>query len=101
MSFDALLIDRCDIVRRSHDRWGAVVVEAVDLDVRCRWVYKSKLVRDFHGEEVMSYAQVFFAPTVALGPNDQLRYEGREWSPVRIHRPADSSRRHHVEVYVA
>jgi hypothetical protein len=100
MSFNSLLIDHCDVVHREHDKWGKVSVTSIDLGVVCRWEYKNRLMRNFRGEEVMSYAQVFFKPTANVGQNDQLRHDGREWSPVRIERQEDSVGLHHLEVYV-
>jgi hypothetical protein len=100
MSFDSLLINHCDIVHREHDKWGKVSVIAIDIDVVCRIEYQNRLVRDFRGEEVVSYARLFFKPTVNLSQNDQLRFDGREWSPVRLERQQDSLVIHHLEVYV-
>jgi hypothetical protein len=101
MSFDSLLIDTSDIIDRVLDKWGGLVSETVTPAVPCRIEYKNRLLRDFKGEEVLSYAQVFYRPDVALSQNSRIRFDGKEWSPIRLERQQDSVGIHHIEVWVS
>jgi len=100
MSYAGLLINTCDVVRKTQDQYGRLTGEVVASGVKCRWMYGMKRVLDDRGEEAMATAKVFFLPTVTLDTNYFLRYNGTEYKIIKILRPQDSTALHHVEVYV-
>lgn len=100
MSYTSLLINTCDVVHRTLDKWGAVVAMWTESGVKCRIGYKTQLIRDFKGEQVISYAEVFFLTSANVGHNDRLFFDGREWSILKFQRQQDSVNVHHKEVFV-
>lgn len=100
MTYPSLLINTCDVIHRILDKWGALVSETPEYGVKCRWEYKTQLIRDSKGEQVISYAEVFFLASANIGHNDRLRKDGRDWSILKFERQQDSSSVHHKEIYV-
>jgi len=100
MSYVGLLINQCDVIQKTKDKYGRLTGEVVASGVKCRWMYGMKRVLDDRGEEAMAAAKVFFLPTVTLDTNYFLRYNGIEYKIIKILRPQDSVALHHVEVYV-
>lgn len=100
MSYDSLLINTCDIIQRTPDKWGQTS-DVIQAGVKCRIMYGNRLVRDFNGEEVLSSAKIFFRSTVNIGHEDMIRFGGVKHAVLKILRPQDSIAIHHVEVYVA
>lgn len=99
MSFDALLINTCDLIRISIDKWNRPT-EHVTADVKCRIEYGHQLVRDFKGEHVLSTAVVFFEPDVTIDHKYKIRFGSVDHAIINIQRPQNGSSIHHIEVLI-
>jgi hypothetical protein len=100
MTYASLLINTCSVIHRTLDKWGAVISEVTIPNVKCRIEYKTRLIRNMKGEQVISYAHVFFLTSANIDHNDRLYFDGREWSILRFERQQDSVNVHHKEVFV-
>jgi hypothetical protein len=102
MTYTSLLINKLDIVHTTLDKYGQVTATVVEPAVTCRIEYQNRLMRNFKGEEVLSYARVFFLTSASLSllQDDKLRFDGQDWSIIRLERQQDSFHIHHLEVYV-
>jgi hypothetical protein len=100
VSYNALLINTCNIETVTKDKWGSPASTVVVTGENCRINYANKIVRDFKGQEVLSLARVFFKSTVALTEASRLYFDGRWHGIQRIERSQNSVAIHHVEVWV-
>jgi len=99
MSYSGLLINTCDIIQRTFDKWNEPS-ETVQSDIRCRYIRHHKLIRNIEGEEILSSGKFFFESSVNIGHEDIIRFNGVKYSVVEIRRVQNSSALHHIEVYV-
>jgi len=100
MSYNSLLINTCDAVRKNLDQYGRITGETVWPGLKCRWMFGLRRVLDDKGEEIISLAKVFFLPTANIQTHFYLRYSGREYKIIKVLEPQDSTALHHKEVYV-
>jgi hypothetical protein len=63
--------------------------ETSSKSIKVRWEGKRRLVRDNHGQEVVSEARVFCVEPVK--PGDILKYEDREWPVIAVSTVPDLS----------
>lgn len=106
MSYDALLIHTCDLIDKGGGAWGEPSL-TVYSDIVCRIMYGNMKVKDFRGEEVVSYAKLFFKIDQNIRQTMLVRIydtnepaKFREHDIVKISRPSDSVKIHHMEVWI-
>ena len=100
MSYSGLLINTSNIIRRTFDKWGGEDVITTISDRPCRIMYETKLMTDFKGEEVKSFAKIFYGPKESIEHEDQIEFNGIEHAIITIRKPQDSDQVHHLEVWV-
>lgn len=101
MSYDGLLINTCDLVNETKDKWGRITATVVTAGVPCRIEHGYRTVVDFKGEERLATAVVFFKSGQAISQDTRVRINGRDHGILDIQRPQDSVTEHHVEVAIA
>jgi len=93
------LVDDITVIQhQKEDQWGEPLPD-VKIAVKGKIEYKTRLVRDLRGEEVVSSAMVMLANR-DLTHADRLKFDGIEHSILRIDKPKAFSDPH-LEVYVA
>ena len=100
MSYNSLLIHTVALVTRSYDKLGDPT-ESTATGIPCRVMYTVRKIKDIRGEEVTSYAKIFFKSTQAITPEDLVTIDGQNHPIVKISRPSDSAQIHHKEVWVS
>ena len=104
----AYMIDDVTIIRHGGlDSWNEPLA-TTDIDVKGKIDYRTRLVRNLAGEEVISPATVYFNDSIeaaaflgrALTHEDRLRFDGIEHSILSIVRPKAFSW-YHYEVAIA
>lgn len=99
MSYEGLLPNKVDLIQVDVDKWGHKT-ETVEPDEKCRIEYANRLVRNFAGEVVLSSARIFFKKTASVHETTRIRYGSYDHSVIRLDKPQDASKIHHIEVYV-
>jgi uncharacterized protein YdeI (YjbR/CyaY-like superfamily) len=99
MSFDSLLINTCDLIDKTTVAWSEET-ETLRAGIVCRIQYGNKWIRSYKGESVLSTALIFFQPTLVIGFQTRVVFDGREHAILNISKPQDSVAIHHLEVYV-
>lgn len=74
------------LVAGTPDQWG--VVAYTEVSRRCRIEYKTRLVRNQQGEQVVSNVRVFFASDVTVTHADKFNLDGADRSILRIDKPS-------------
>ena len=100
MSYDSLLINISDIIRRTFDKWGDETTRTTAADRPCRIEYDTRLMTAYNGEEVLSFAVVFYGKNEAIDHQDLVKFDGIEHAIITIKRPQDSTIIHHKEVWI-
>ncbi len=100
MSYNSLLINTSDILRRTFDKWGEVTATTTLADQPCRIMYDTRLMRDFKGEEVISAAKLFYKYDQTIDHQDLVKFDDLEHAIIIIKKPQDASQIHHLEVWV-
>lgn len=100
MSFQALLINTSDIKIETKDKWGKIVSTTTHAAVRCRIVYKNRIVRNSLGQEVASLATVYYESTAPVVEGALIYFEGRWHGIQSITRAQNAHHVHHLEVAV-
>jgi len=106
MSYNSLLINKVDLVDHTIDPWGEPI-DVVTKDVVCRIMYGNKLVRNFAGEQVLSFAKIFLKAdqtithTMEVIITDPDTGTKKEHPIIKIAVPQDSTKRHHREVWIS
>jgi hypothetical protein len=100
MSYSGLLINTSDIIRRTFDKWGDETSSITMAARPCRIMYETKLIRSYEGEEMISFAKLFYGPGEDIEHQDQIKFGGIEHAIITIKKPQDSSHTHHIEAYV-
>lgn len=67
------------------------------VDIRCRIEPKRQLVRDREGNEVVAEARLFAEPTVELGPEDRVTWDGRAYTVIEARKVYGLREPSHVE----
>jgi len=94
----AYLVDSIIIMKSGGvDEWGEPL-PPTETSVKGRIEYKTKLIRDIAGEEVVSSAMVYFEDR-DLDHEDKLKFNDVEHVILRIDKPKACSTPH-LEVYI-
>jgi len=107
MSYAGLLINTVDLIDYTKDVWQEPT-EVVTPNVKCRIMYANQLIRDFRGEEVTSFAKLFFLKGQALTHTMKVRITNPDNAAkktdhpiIKIRQPQDSVKLHHKEVWIS
>jgi len=107
MSYNSLLINKVDLIDITLDQWGQPT-ETITSDVVCRIMYTNKLIRNAQGEEIMSFAKLFFKPDQTINHSMKIRIKDPQnvaktigHSIIKITRPQDAVKLHHNEVWIS
>lgn len=100
MSYVSLLIHTVDLITRTFDKLGDPA-ETTETGVKCRVMYTIQKIKSFKGEEVTSYAKLFFKVGQTITPETMVVIDGVEYPVVKISRPSDSNQIHHKEVWIS
>jgi hypothetical protein len=96
---NAYFTDSIVLVQKSFDKWGEPLADVlVTFDGRID--RKTRLVRNFAGEQVVSGAMVYVPATLTITHVDQLRFDGSDHVILSINTMTDFSETH-KEVYAA
>ncbi len=104
MSFNSLLIDHMRIVQVTGDTWSEPT-DTVDASIPCRIMYDTRLMKNFKGEEVLSFAKIFVRPEhITFEHEDQLQLDIDSYAInhpiITIKQPQNSVILHHAEVWI-
>lgn len=94
---NAYMTDDITIQRVSYDTWGTST--PTDVATKGRFEFKTKLVRNQSGEQVVSSANVLL-PVMTLGHQDKVVYGGITYSILTIELKKDFSNRY-LLIYLA
>ena len=95
----AYLVDDITIIKHGGtDSWGEPLAPAL-INVKGKIIYKTKMIRDMAGEEVVSSAMVYLLDR-ELTHEDRLKFDDIEHVILRIDKPKAFSNPH-LEVYIA
>jgi len=90
---NAYLHDYVDVLKATPiDSWGEEGLESL-IVMRGLIQYKTRLVRDFKGEEVTSNITVLFRPNAGLDHDDKILINGYKWSIINILEGRDWAKR--------
>lgn len=89
----AYMVDDITIVKSGgYDSWKEPLASS-DVDVKGKWEYKTVLVKDIKGEDVVSSAMVLFPENIdvelsrELTHEDMLKFDSVEHAIIRIETP--------------
>ena len=99
MSYAGLLINTCDIIQRTFDKWNEPT-ETVQSNIKCRYMRHHKVVRNVEGEEVLSTGKFFLDASVNISHEDIIRFNDIKYSVIEVREVQNSAALHHIEVYV-
>lgn len=104
MSFNSLLIDHMRVVQVAVDTWSEPT-DTVDDAIPCRIMYDTRLMKNFAGEEVLSFAKIFVRPEhITFEHEDQLQLDIESYAKdhpiITIKQPQNSVIIHHAEVWI-
>lgn len=105
MSFNSLLIDHMRVVQVVGDTWSEPT-DTVDDAIPCRIMYDTRLMKNFKGEEVLSFAKIFVRPEhITFEHEDQLQLDIETYAKnhpiITIKQPQNSVILHHAEVWIS
>jgi len=95
--FSAYMNDTITIRRMTAGSWGTTT--PTDTTAKCRFEFKTKLVRNSAGEQVVASARVLL-PVLTLGHQDKIIYLTKTYSIIAIELIKDFSNKGMV-VYLA
>jgi len=104
MSFDGLLIDHMKVVQVTVDTWSEPS-DAVGDTIPCRFMYETRKMTDYKGEEVLSVGKIFVKPEhITFEHEDKLQIDTESYAIdhpiIIIKQPQNSVAIHHAEVWV-
>lgn len=79
---NAYLQDDITIRKVTYDQWGTPSTS--DTSTVGRFTFKTKLVRNNAGEQVVSSANVLLKPDESVAHEDKIVYSGKEYSIISI-----------------
>lgn len=79
---NAYLQDNIIIRKVTYDQWGTPSTS--DVSTVGRFIFKTKLVRNDAGEQVVSSANVLLKPDASIEHEDKIVYSGKEYSILSI-----------------
>jgi hypothetical protein len=88
---NAYLTDDIIIKTVTYGTWGGVTT--VSTTLKGRFEYKTRLIRDLQGEQVVSSARVYL-PIRSISHKDKIVYESKEYSILNIEVFKDFSKRY-------
>jgi hypothetical protein len=88
---NAYLNDTITISQVTYDQWNKVT--KVDTNVKGRIEFRTKLVRNIQGEQVVSSAKVLLPLIDGLGNEDRITYEGKEYRILNVSQVKDFSKK--------
>jgi len=99
MNISHLFPDNVDLVLETPGAWGEASV-SVEKNVSCRIEYGNRLVRNAEGEQVVSFALIFFSPKQIIKQTTKIRIPGDSYDHpiIKIAKPKDMKNEHHQEV---
>jgi len=106
MSYNSLLINKVDLIGETIDQWGQPT-ETITANIVCRIMYQTKLIRNFQGEEVLSFAKLFFKPGQVISHSTKVRITGPQdikkikHPIISITRPQNATLLHHNEIWIS
>jgi len=105
MSFDSLLIDHMKVVQRTAADVWMEPTDTVGVEIACRIMYDTRLMKNYKGEEVLSAAKIFVKPEhITFEHEDLLQLDIESYSKdhpiIIIKQPQNSAIIHHAEVWV-
>ena len=100
MSYAGLLINISEIIRRTFDKWGDEIATITLPNRPCRIMYETRLMRSYKGEDVTSFAKIFYGPGETIEHQDQIKFDDIEHAIIIIKKPQNSAKIHHLEVWV-
>jgi len=107
MSYNSLLINKVDLISITIDQYGEPT-ELITNNITCRIMYTNKLIRDYQGEEVLSFAKLFFKPGQVINHTMKVRITDPQDATktidhaiIKITRPQNSTSIHHTEVWIS
>jgi len=87
----AYMNDVLTISQVTFDQWGKAT--KTDTVIKGRIEFRTKLVRNLQGEQVVSSAKVYLPLIVGLGNEDRITYEGKEYRILNIEQIKDFSKK--------
>lgn len=106
MSYNSLLINKVDLIDTTTGPW-LEPIEVIIPNVTCRIMYTNKLIRNYQGEEVLSFAKLFFKPAQTINHMMKVRITDPQDATkikhpiITITRPQNSTAIHHTEVWIS
>lgn len=88
---NAYFTDTITIKTVTYGIWGGATT--VSTDLKGRFEFKTRMVRDLQGEQVVSSARVYL-PIRTIGHKDKIVYESKEYSILNIEVFKDFSKRY-------
>ncbi len=85
---NAYMNDTIILKTATLDQWSKVTYDSTTL--RGRFEFKTKMLRNLQGEQVVSSARVFLASR-AIDHNDKISYQGIDYSIISIEQVKDFS----------
>ena len=81
--------DSITISQVTYDQWGKITKSSTS--VKGRIEFRTKLMRNLQGEQVVSSAKVYLSLITSLGHEDKITYNGKEYSILGIEEKKDFS----------
>jgi hypothetical protein len=89
---NAYLTDDITVKKITYGTWGGVA-QQINTNMKGRFNFETKLVRNLQGEQVVSTANVIL-PIIDLQHKDKIEYESKEYSILGIEVKKDFSKRY-------
>lgn len=86
---NAYMQDTITVSQVTYDQWGKATKS--NTTVKGRIEFRTKLVRNLQGEQVVSSAKVYLSTISGLGHEDKITYDGKEYSILNIEHVKDFS----------
>ena len=94
---NAYMNDEITLKTSTLDQWNKATY--AETTIKGRFEYKTKLIRNLQGEQVVSSARVFLADQT-IGHNDKIIYGGKEYSILSIEQMKDFSTKF-IRIYLS
>jgi SPP1 family predicted phage head-tail adaptor len=88
---NAYLQDSMEILTVTYDKWGTATT--VSTSIKGRFNYKTQMVRNLEGEQVVSNAFVLIPATEDINNEDKIKYNGKEYNILSLELAKDFSDR--------
>ncbi len=88
---NAYMTDTITLKTATTDKWGSKTF--VSATMKARIEFKTKLVRNLQGEQVVATAKLYLPKTVVVSHADVISYAGKDYSILNIGYAKDFSNR--------